>query len=564
MDQLLPCRGSSAARRQWFRAAARPAAPAIGVSVAAALLLAVVLFGVRLTPSGGNHTWFSDGGRDDVKAGAAGPLATVPDPRDPTLGGLLSPDFNDSSCLSRYRAVLYRPPSLHAISSHLVSVLRRYESLHRQCGPGTPAYARAVERLRAAPNASTTPSSSSDCNYLVWNPVEGLGNRILSLTSGFLYALLTDRVLLVHTSGDDLNDLFCEPFPGSTWVLTAADTDGDFPIRDMEQLVQGHHESLGAVLGRGEDPGAASPWLYAHLVHNYDAQDRRFFCDDVQAALRRVPWLVFHSDNYFAPGLFLIPGHERELSRMFPRRDLVFHHLGRYLFHPSNTVWGMVTRYHDEYFSKADERVGIQVRTFGWAPISSDELYSQILNCTQREGILPVPSASEILVVENADDGHQPAKRKAVLVVSLHGEYSEKLREMYQKDNGSTPAGREVVSVYQPTHLGAQRSGEKEHNQQAFAEMVLLGFSDAVVTTAASTFGYVGQGLAGLRPWVLVSPVDGKAPDTPCRHAPTIEPCFHSPPNYDCRRANAHGDAGKMVRHVRHCEDYPQGVQLVE
>ncbi|CAN6269997.1 unnamed protein product [Urochloa humidicola] len=562
MDQLLPCRGSSAARRRWCRAAARPAAPAIGVSVAAALLLAVVLFGVRLTPSGGNHTsWIFDGGRDDVlKSGAGGPLATVPDPRDLTLGGLLSPDFNDSSCLSRYRAVLYRRPSLHAISSHLVSTLRRYESLHRQCGPGTPAYARSVERLRAARNASATPSSSSDCNYLVWNPIEGLGNRILSLTSGFLYALLTNRVLLVHSSGDDLNDLFCEPFPGSTWLLPR---DEEFPIRDMDQFGLGHHESLGAVLGRGEDPGAAaSPWLYAHLVHNYDAQDRRFFCDDVQAALRRVPWLVFHSDNYFAPALFLIPGHERELSLMFPRRDLVFHHLGRYLFHPSNTVWGMVMRYHDEYFDKADERVGIQVRTFGWAPISTDELYGQIVNCTQLEGILPVPSAGE-LVAANADGAQQPAKRKAVVVVSLHGEYSEKLREMYQKDNGSTTTGREVVSVYQPTHLGAQRSSEKEHNQQAFAEMVLLGFSDVVVTTAASTFGYVGQGLAGLRPWVLVSPVDGKAPDTPCRHAPTIEPCFHSPPNYDCR-AKADGDTGRMMRHVRHCEDYPQGVQLVE
>ncbi|CAN6275844.1 unnamed protein product [Urochloa humidicola] len=564
MDQLSPRRGS-VARRRWCRAAARPAALAIAASVAAALLLAVVLFGVRLTPSGGNHTWFSDGGRDVLlmKAGAAAdPLATVPDPRDPTLGGLLSPDFNDSSCLSRYRAVLYRRPSLHAISSHLVSALRRYESLHRRCGPGTTAYVRAVERLRAAaPNAS---SCSAECSYLVWNPVEGLGNRILSLTSGFLYALLTDRVLLVHSGGSDLDDLFCEPFPGSTWILPR--DEGEFPIRDMDQLGLGHHESLGAVLGRGEeDPGAAaaaSPWLYAHLVHNYGAQDRRFFCDDAQAALRRVPWLVFHSDNYFVPGLFLIPRYERELDRMFPRRDAVFHHLGRYLFHPSNTVWGIVTRYHAEYFDKADERVGIQVRTFGWAPISADELYGQILNCSQREGILPVHVSDEL--ASSAANG-QPAKRKAVLVVSLHGEYSEKLREMYDKGKGSTTAGRdrEAVSVYQPTHLGAQRSGEKEHNQQAFAEMVLLGFADSVVTTAASTFGYVGHGLAGLRPWVLVSAVDGKAPDTPCRHAPTIEPCFHSPPNYDCR-AKADGDAGRMVRHIRHCEDFPQGVQLVE
>jgi xyloglucan fucosyltransferase len=487
-------------------------------------------------------------------------LATVPDPRDQLLGGLLSPDFDESSCLSRYSAVFYRRPSTHAISSYLVSALRRYESLHRRCGPGTLAYARAVERLRAPPNASATSSSSAkECSYLVWNPIEGLGNRMLTITSGFLYALLTDRVLLLHSGGGGaLDDLFCEPFPGSTWTLPV---DEDFPIRDMGKLNGGHHESLRAVLRRGDDPGV-SPWLYIHLRHDYSKvhQDQQFFCDDMQAQLQRVPWLVFQSDNYFVPGLFLNPRHERELSRMFPRRDAVFHHLGRYLFHPSNTVWDMVTRYHDEYFAKADERVGIQVRKFGWAPISTDELYGQILNCSQREGILPVPNAA---ATTGGSAGGQPAaKQKAVLVASLHGEYSEKLRDLYQK-NGSTTGSTEAVSVYQPTHLGAQRSGEQHHNQKALAEMVLLSFSDAVITTAVSTFGYVGQGLAGLRPWVLMSPVDRKAPDVPCRRAATMEPCFHAPPRYDCR-AKANGDAGRIVRHIQHCEDFPQGVQLVE
>jgi len=180
-----------------------------------------------------------------------------------------------------------------------------------------------------------------------------------------------DRVLL-HRSGDDL---FCEPFPGSTWILPA---EKDFPIRGIERLTdRNHHDSLGSVLRRGEDPGTA-PWLYVHLRHDYISggyHDQLFFFDDVQAQLRRVPWLVFLSDNYIVPGLFLIPRHELELARMFPRRDVVFHHLGRYLFNPSNTVWDMVTRYHDSYFTKADER---EVRMFPWwAPISTDELYGR-------------------------------------------------------------------------------------------------------------------------------------------------------------------------------------------
>ncbi|KAJ8553678.1 hypothetical protein K7X08_024356 [Anisodus acutangulus] len=55
----------------------------------------------------------------------------------------------------------------------------------------------------------------------------GLGNRILTLTSAFLYVLLTNRVLLVDPRVD-LPDLFCEPFPEVSWLLPP-----DFPIIDQ-------------------------------------------------------------------------------------------------------------------------------------------------------------------------------------------------------------------------------------------------------------------------------------------------------------------------------------------
>jgi xyloglucan fucosyltransferase len=219
----------------------------------------------------------------------------------------------------------------------------------------------------------------------------------------------------------------------------------------------------------------------------------------------------------------------------------------------------MVTHYQGSYFTGADERVGVQVRVFKWAPISVDELHGQILACVQRENILP--GAGGVTAATNATTTGS-AKRKAVVFASLYNEFSEKLRDLYSERGA---AGGEVVSVFQPSHLGAQRFGDGQQNQKAFAEMVLLSFADVTVTTAASTFGYVSQGLAGRRSWVLAGPVRGKAPGTACRLAHTIEPCFHTPPNYDCR-AKARGDDGKVVRYLRHCdcEDFPQGVQLVE
>lgn len=49
----------------------------------------------------------------------------------------------------------------------------------------------------------------------------GLGNRLNTVISAFLYAVLTHRVLLLSTPEFDWDDLFCQPFPGGDWVWPA-------------------------------------------------------------------------------------------------------------------------------------------------------------------------------------------------------------------------------------------------------------------------------------------------------------------------------------------------------
>lgn len=71
------------------------------------------------------------------------------------------------------------------------------------------------------------------------------------------------------------------------------------------------------------------------------------------------------------------------------------------------------------------------------------------------------------------------------------------------------------------------------------------------MTTAFSTFGYVAQGLGGLRPWMVLRP-DNQNP--PCRRALSMEPCFHFASAYDCK-AGRNIDKGTVVPHVKHCED---------
>jgi xyloglucan fucosyltransferase len=92
--------------------------------------------------------------------------------------------------------------------------------------------------------------------------------------------------------------------------------------------------------------------------------------------------------------------------------------------------------------------------------------------------------------------------------------------------------------------------------------MYLLSMTDAIVTSGWSTFGYVGHGLGGLTPWIMFKPENLTTPNPPCRRAASMEPCLHGPPFYDCK-ARRGADTGKLVPHVRHCEDMSWGLKLV-
>ncbi|KAJ4961853.1 hypothetical protein NE237_021763 [Protea cynaroides] len=462
------------------------------------------------------------------------------------FGGLLAAGFDEASCLSRYQSFLYRKALPHKPSSYLLYRLRKYEALHKRCGPYTTSYNKTLEQLK-----SSHTNDPLECNYIVWISFSGLGNRILTLASAFLYALLTNRVLLVDR-GTDMTDLFCEPFPETSWLLPM-----DFPLHQFDSFDQKSPYCYGNMLKNNainNSTGSLPPFLYLHLVHDYGDYDKLFFCDQDQTLLRKVPWLIMKTDNYFVPSLFLVPSFAKQLSHLFPEKETVFHHLGRYLFHPSNPVWGLITRYYHAYLEKADERVGLQIRIFDIGTGPFQHVLDQILACTLKEKLLPEVNVKESIIRPSANK-----RSKAVLMTSLSAGYFEKIRNMYwehQTVNG------EVIAVYQPSHEEHQQTQKKMHNLKAWAEMYLLSLTDVLVTSSWSTFGYVAQGLGGLKPWILYKPENRTAPYPPCRRAMSMEPCFHAPPFYDCK-AKKGIDTGALVPHVKHCEDMSWGLKLV-
>ncbi|TVU10996.1 hypothetical protein EJB05_44554, partial [Eragrostis curvula] len=99
--------------------------------------------------------------------------------------------FKDSTN-NDYQSVYYYKNMTRVPSPYLIKRLREQEALQRWCGPGTEPYTRASERLQ-----SGATDDVDGCSYLVLISYRGLGNRVLSTASAFLYALITNRVLLV-------------------------------------------------------------------------------------------------------------------------------------------------------------------------------------------------------------------------------------------------------------------------------------------------------------------------------------------------------------------------------
>uniref|UniRef100_M8B2H2 Fucosyltransferase n=1 Tax=Aegilops tauschii TaxID=37682 RepID=M8B2H2_AEGTA len=363
--------------------------------------------------------------------------ATTPS-HDKLLDGLLSASFQESTCESRYKSSLYRKPSSLPLSPYLVKKLRER-------------YRTAFKQLQAGRNAD-----SSECKYVVWFPLNGLGNRMLAIASTFLYALLSGRVMLVNVPQEQ-EGLFCEPFPGTSWVLP----DG-FPEGNPMKLYAGAPESYVNMLKnnviRYDTPASSLPaHVYLHLEQIGQRLSDNIFCDDDQRLLGKFGWMILKSDSYFAMALFLTPMYDKELARMFPYKEAVFHHLGRYLLHPTNRVWGIVRR------------------------------------CIKEQRLLP-----ELGKAEPAANTSGDGKVKAVLITSLYSGYYDKIRGMYYENPTKTG---EIVALYQPTHEEKQEYASNEHNQKALAEIYLLSYWDKIDMSAWSTFGF-----AGVKPWILLRP----------------------------------------------------------
>lgn len=410
----------------------------------------------------------------------------------------------------------------------------------------------------------TTPAG---CQYVVWRDMDGKGNQLISLVSAFVYSLLTHRALLI-TPDASLQHLLCEPFPRSSWLVPegfpeqwmrekSAENQQDLYSR-AEDLTRGN----GSILQRNNNNVIPTPKHLNVGLSNYSPhQARRFFCPTEQKLLARIPWLLFRSNQFSAPGLYFVPEFRELLNTLFPDKAL-FLHAGRYLLSPTNEVWDRIARYYDAYLATADTKLGIQVRT--WTNSYKPIISHHILQCSIATQLLPNlinhnTSSHEPNPNPNPtpNSNATPPKRIAVLMAALGAEYHHDLRESFLLNENE---GNHRVMVVSPSSEGKQQTGLLEHDKKAIADMWLLSFTDNIISSPRSTFGHVAHGLAGITPIVFQrwGIDESQLPDQLCESTNLPGPCFIDHPEHmicplDAPGAGGVGDVDDSVPEVRHC-----------
>ncbi len=462
------------------------------------------------------------------------------------------------------------------------AVFREYEILHRTCTTKVQDIS-----LYFLEKDTSTPAG---CNYLLCNTVlgSGLGNQILITASCLIYAVLTQRVLLLPST-NTLRDILCEPFEGSSWKVNEGKI--GFPVPSAfwlstDQFVSEVDLSVGS-------QDRATTTVHATDVtirHEWRVQpDNRFFCITEQKFLRNVPWVFLQGNQHFLPKLFVIPSFRTTLESLFPSRLVLTHVLRRSIL-PGDSVWQRVEQVREMQPDHAHRRLGVQIRYMDSQFEASHLLEMRAQKCALENGMLPQhgqaatrsaltrTSQSNSPIAESNPGDAQSIDDSAasavngtttvVFVASLYDTFEKSLSSEYLQQ---APANAgEHVTVVQVSSRHEQSYFNREEDEQALVEIILLSFSDDVIVSPQSTFGNVAHAYGALQPWVIAgqNAIEGDSQQASCSKAQSVDACYHTPERYLSCPHDPELDGSSVLELVPYIADclageYPDSIQLI-
>ncbi|GJP66600.1 hypothetical protein CLOP_g23515 [Closterium sp. NIES-67] len=511
-------------------------------------------------------------------------LATSPHARDPRPDALLSrmergeasrrrrlsmsflprhhPRRAPGTCWSRLEAKMYWTAVKTKTAPSFVEALVAYRKMHARCINGVRDW---DAFFRNKDNGQHPNVDLDGCKYLFWMApgYAGLGNNLMSLVSAMTYSLLTGRAIII-APGTDIASFLCNPFDESNWAIPARDYKHVYLMFQKQPRVAEFARM--AANGTQWSKKAA----FADLRFSYGEEDWKFFCAGVQAAIAEARFVAFYTDEYTVPGFYMLPTLQATLEEWFPD-GRVFLHVARAVLHPANYMWQRITRAFHAHLKHHNRRVGMQVRTFYRRDTDTNP---RILECAVNvSGYLPrlFSNTQWDALSANPDSRMQAILRNpfprsvAVLLTSLSQHHMDYLHEAFATHE--TVDGT-VVALHSEGHEGLESAKQRQH-EKAFLEMWLLSFSDELLVSDMSSFGYIASGLSGINPYSLnigfrtAENLNWYTNRRPVCARSSSEPCFLSPPEFlKCDDSDVKKELFEQTSKIRKCLNINRGIEV--
>jgi len=317
-----------------------------------------------------------------------------------------------------------------------------------------------------------TPVPTSQESFLVYLPKSGLGNRFLTLVSAYLFSLLSHRTLVVRSLTKESEKLmtFVDRrvivLEGESVYLAWRATYRNSSVYDLD--IAFHKKS---------DRSRRQEWTRLLSQNLSEAYPQKI--------------LTVLSNQYYAPVFFANPWYQSHLRKVFRSSPLrPFYELSQRLWRPSAYVLQKVTSfYENKGLGNLSNYVGLQIRIFTHQYESASEAFE---SCLKKMALERIGWGGPIYLASmNARTRAWWKKRTA----------------------GSSTSVSWLVNMASEV----QRTGETEHDVEAYAEMILLGQCGyGMVVSPYSTYGSVAAALAGVNPVQMNG----------CVRQTTSEPCF--------------------------------------
>jgi hypothetical protein len=337
--------------------------------------------------------------------------------------------------------------------------------------------------------------------YLVWSLSGGIGNRVQSLVSTFMAALLSGRVLLMKdwcmvpskrvSTAKRVNDLQLEELDilfNDSWHSNEELFCPALPMMTLRSFKKKYPHYF-------SKPEYKMEHVKVDISARHDQSNKRWqrlLCNNLTDSFSQ-KFVYIWTNQYFLPLLFANPIHSAQMRAMFPGND-PFGPLVRFLLLPHRVV---MKRTHEFICKNFHGRkvVGLQVRAFRAGGM--EQMATTFANCAKQ-------------IHSDVD---------VYFVASMHTPVRETLTKIFGLSK--------IVVLDQPR--GHQHTGDLELDREALSDMLILMHTGDFLLSPGSTFGLVA---AGYRSYLPVR-VHRSQADGLCSRMRSSQPCFGSWLSYD-------------------------------